>query len=76
MMEDYPRTLLELEKWFSSEEACREYLEALRWPRGFVAHDAKLVNIGWAAVVAKFVLAVGIKLPLRQERFLKGHECH
>jgi len=36
MMEDYPRTLLELEKWFSSEEACREYLEALRWPRGFV----------------------------------------
>ena len=35
-MEDYPRTLLELEKWFSSEEACREYLEPLRWPRGFV----------------------------------------
>jgi transposase-like protein len=34
-MEDYPRTLLELEKRFSSEEACREYLEALRWPRGF-----------------------------------------
>lgn len=35
-MEDYPRTLLELEKRFSSEEVCREYLEALRWPRGFV----------------------------------------
>jgi hypothetical protein len=26
------------------------------------ANDAKLVNIGWAAVAAKFVLAVGIKL--------------
>ena len=35
-MEDYPRTLLELEKRFSSEEACREYLEALRWPQGFI----------------------------------------
>lgn len=35
-MEDYPRTLLELERRFSSEEACREYLESLRWPDGFV----------------------------------------
>jgi transposase-like protein len=35
-MEDYPRTLMELEKRFSSEEACREYLWALRWPEGFV----------------------------------------
>ena len=36
IMEDYPRTLLELEKRFSSEAACREYLETLRWPRGFI----------------------------------------
>ena len=35
-MEDYPRTLMELERRFSSEDACREYLEALRWPQGFV----------------------------------------
>ena len=35
-MEDYPRTLLELEERFSSEEACREYLATLRWPEGFV----------------------------------------
>ena len=35
-MEDYPRTLMELEQRFSSEEACREYLWALRWPEGFV----------------------------------------
>lgn len=34
-MEDYPRTLLELEGRFSTEEACREYLEQLRWPDGF-----------------------------------------
>ncbi|MBI3666196.1 MAG: IS1595 family transposase [Acidobacteria bacterium] len=34
-MEDYPRTLAELEARFSSEEACREYLFRLRWPEGF-----------------------------------------
>ena len=34
-MEDYPRDLLEFESRFSSEEACRDYLFALRWPDGF-----------------------------------------
>jgi len=34
-MEDYPRTLLEFERRFASEEACREYLIRLRWPDGF-----------------------------------------
>lgn len=36
MSEDYPRTLSEFEQRFSSEEACRVYLAALRWPEGFV----------------------------------------
>jgi transposase-like protein len=35
MDEDYPRTLLELERRFSTEEACVEYLGALRWPGGW-----------------------------------------
>ena len=35
-VEDYPRTLLELERRFSTDQACREYLFALRWPEGFV----------------------------------------
>jgi transposase-like protein len=34
--EDYPRTLLELERRFSSDAVCRQYLFALRWPQGFV----------------------------------------
>jgi len=34
-MEDYPRTILEFEKRFPTEEACREYLAKLRWPNGF-----------------------------------------
>src|SRR3972149_3004679 len=36
MGEDYPRTLMDLEKRFASEEGCCEYLFALRWPQGFV----------------------------------------
>ena len=34
-IEDYPRTQAELERRFSSEQACREYLFELRWPSGF-----------------------------------------
>ena len=34
-MEDYPRTIAELETRFSSEEECRKYLVNLRWPDGF-----------------------------------------
>lgn len=36
MAEDYPRTLMELERRFSDESACRAYLIALRWPDGVV----------------------------------------
>ena len=34
-VEEYPRTLAELEARFSDEQACREYLFRLRWPEGF-----------------------------------------
>jgi transposase-like protein len=34
-MEDYPRTILEFEQRFATEEACWEYLRQLRWPDGF-----------------------------------------
>lgn len=36
MVEDYPRTLLELEERFSTQGACIEYLRRLRWPDGFI----------------------------------------
>lgn len=36
MVEDYPRTLLELEQRFRTEDSCRAYLFELRWPKGFV----------------------------------------
>ena len=34
-MEDYPRTLLEFERRFATEDACRAYLAGVRWPDGF-----------------------------------------
>jgi transposase-like protein len=33
-MDDYPRTLMEFERRFATEEACRAYLVQLRWPEG------------------------------------------
>jgi len=33
--EQYPRDLLQFERQFGTEEACRDYLATLRWPEGF-----------------------------------------
>jgi transposase-like protein/predicted RNA-binding Zn-ribbon protein involved in translation (DUF1610 family) len=41
MAEDYPRTLMELERRFSDESSCRAYLFALRWPQGFVCPNCE-----------------------------------
>ena len=40
-MEDYPGNVLEFEKRFSTEVACRQYLFNLRWPEGFVCPRCK-----------------------------------
>ena len=34
-MPDFPRSLLEFQKRFPTDQACGEYLLALRWPNGF-----------------------------------------
>jgi len=47
MAEDFPRTLAELEQRFSSEEACRQYLAALRWPEGVICPRCG-GRTGWA----------------------------
>jgi len=36
MVEDYPRTLTDFERRFSTDDACRTYLATLRWPEGWV----------------------------------------
>ena len=43
---EYPRTLQEFDNWFSTEDACIDYLEKLRWGDGFqcpLCHERK----GW-----------------------------
>ena len=55
-MEDYPRTVLELEDRFCTEEACREYLRQLRWPDGFVCPRCQN-HSGWPATRGRVVCA-------------------
>ena len=48
MAEDYPRTLVELERRFSDDAACRQYLFALRWPAGFSCERCQAdANLQW-----------------------------
>jgi transposase-like protein len=35
-MQEYPETVLEFRERFATDEACRDYVVALRWPDGFV----------------------------------------
>jgi transposase-like protein len=32
---EYPRTLGEFDRWFATENSCRQYLTKVRWPSGF-----------------------------------------
>lgn len=54
MGEDYPRTVIELEDRFATEEACREYLARLRWPEGFVCSRCGATG-GWKATRGRLV---------------------
>jgi transposase-like protein len=53
-MQDYPRTVLELEDRFSTEDACRDYLAQLRWPDGFVCPKCDSHG-GWPATRGRFI---------------------
>ena len=43
---DYPRSVGELLAWFTSDADCRDYLEWLRWPDGFVCSECGHAG-GW-----------------------------
>jgi transposase-like protein len=49
-MEEYPRTLMEFEQRFATDEACRDYLFGLRWPRGFICPRC---GGGWAWAMSR-----------------------
>src|SRR5437868_6141798 len=48
MADIFPKTVTDLDKLFPDEEACRGYLEWLRWPEGFVCPKCQ-VKDGWQA---------------------------
>ncbi len=48
-MEDYPKSLLEMQDRFSTEEACRDYLFKLRWPDGLVCPCCGSTAGAWPA---------------------------
>jgi transposase-like protein len=54
MAEDYPRTLLEFEDRFGTDQACRDYLIQLRWPHGFICPHCG-ANTAWAATRGRLV---------------------
>ena len=54
MAESYPKTILELEEWFATDDACREYLFQLRWPKGFVCPRCHATD-AWPASRGRFV---------------------
>lgn len=39
MAKEFPGTLLEFEHWFRTEQSCRDFLERVRWPDGFVCPE-------------------------------------
>jgi len=42
----YPRTMGEFDRWFVSEDRCREYLVSLRWPSGYRCPECESGS-GW-----------------------------
>jgi len=56
-MEDYPRTILDLEERFPNEDACRDYLMQLRWPDGFVCPRCQAKE-AWSATRGRLVCRV------------------
>ena len=42
----FPRSIIEFQERFATEEACREYLLASRWPEGFVCRECGSVRVG------------------------------
>lgn len=56
-MEDYPRTVLELEERFATEDACWNYLFKLRWPDGFICPRCGAAE-NWTATRGRLICRV------------------
>jgi transposase-like protein len=54
---DYPGTWQAFQRWFGDEDACRAYLEKLRWPGGFVCPECGSGD-AWATASGRWMCAV------------------
>jgi transposase-like protein len=52
----YPRSVGEFQSWFTTESACLDYLEWLRWPNGFVCPRCGGLG-GWAIADGRYKCA-------------------
>ena len=52
--EHYPRSVGELQAWFSTDADCLDYLEWLRWPKGFVCPSCSHED-GWRLGDGRFM---------------------
>lgn len=46
---DYPKSYGQLRSWFTTDEACWDYLDWLRWPQGFVCPKCSGMDSWWMA---------------------------
>lgn len=53
-MERFPKTVIELDRMFPDEDACRVYLEKLRWPCGFVCLRCRGLE-SWQASRGRYI---------------------
>jgi hypothetical protein len=62
MRPDFPRTLAEFQSRFATEEPCRRYLVACRWPDGTGVHDVRTpTRTGWARATSSNAGLAGIR---------------
>ncbi len=76
--EDYPKTLVEFDERFGTEEACRAYFARLRWPDGFCCpacghrrgwpnrrHDIECARCGHQTSLTAGTILEGTRKPLQ-----------
>ncbi|WP_193096761.1 transposase [Brevibacterium sp. FME17] len=42
--QDYPADLVQFRAWFPTDNACRDYIDWLRWPAGFACPHCQSTN--------------------------------
>ena len=50
----YPRSMVEFQAWFGTDDDCRDYLEWLRWPSGFTCTNCGRSK-GWRLGDGRFM---------------------